>query len=91
MATTNTKTGDAISSYVQDALKRATAGATSATQAGYPGESAMTQQYYAGVPSLYQYGNAATEGALAKSGDIYSGYGDASGYNKTDFSDIGQM
>lgn len=80
MATKTTATGKALESYIQDVLNRAKSGATAAGQAGYPAESALTQSYYAGIPSLYMYGDAAQAEALKRMSDVYGGYGAAGEY-----------
>ncbi len=52
---------------------------------GLPGESKYTQAYYAGVPSLYKYGDKEQSQALRRSGDLYKDYGKAGEYEKTGF------
>lgn len=91
MATTTTSTGQSIESYIKDALDRAQKGAQAAIEAGYPPESALTKSYYAGIPSLYMYGDPEQMQALQRAGDLYGAYGEAGGYDKTQFGDIGQM
>ena len=91
MATKTTSTGKAIEAYIQDALARAKSGAAAAETAGYPAVSPYTQAYYAGIPSLYMYGDPEQMQALQRAGDLYGMYGAAGGYEKTPFADIGAM
>lgn len=92
MATTTspTTTGQTIQSYLKYVLDNAKSAGNAAMTAGYPGESAYTQAYYAGIPYLYQYGDPEQAQALARSGDLYNAYGQAGGYNRTNFGDIEQ-
>jgi len=55
---------------------------------GLPGESKYTQAYYAGVPSLYKYGDKEQAKALSRSGNLYKDYGKAGEYDKTKFADF---
>lgn len=55
---------------------------------GLPGESKYTQAYYAGVPSLYKYGDKEQAQALGRSGDLYGDYRRAGEYDKTKFKDF---
>lgn len=86
-----TETGKSVQKYIQGVLGDATAAGKSATTAGYPAESTYSKAYYAGVPYLYMYGDADQAEALNRMGDLYGAYGDAGGYNKTDFGDIEGM
>ena len=89
MATSTTSTGKSIEEYIRDVLGRAEASGAAAIAAGYPPESAFTKAYYAGVPSLYMYGDPEQMQALQRAGDLYGAYGAAGGYEKTPFADIG--
>lgn len=85
------KTGKATQGYIKDVLGTAQKGGDAAIAAGYPPESNYTKAYFAGVPYLYQYGDAEQDEALGRMGSLYDAYGAAGGYNKTDFSDIEGM
>lgn len=91
MAEQKTQYGKDLESYVQDLLARARSGASAAVAAGYPPESAFTQSYYAGIPSLYMYGDPEQLEALQRTQGLYGAYGAAGQYNKTPFADIGGM
>ncbi len=91
MAEKQTSYGKDLENYIKDMLSRAQMGAKAATEAGYPPESALTKSYYAGIPSLYMYGDPEQMQALQRAGDLYGAYGEAGGYDKTQFGDIGQM
>lgn len=88
MAEKKTKTGKTVQKYIKDVLSDSTAAGKAALKAGYPDESSYSQAYYAGVPYLYEYGDAEQNEALGRMGDMYGAYGEAGGYNKTDFGDI---
>lgn len=89
MAEKQTTYGKNLESYIQDMLSRAQTGASAAQAAGYPAVSDFTKAYYAGIPSLYMYGSPEQMQALQRAGDLYGAYGEAGGYNKTPFADIG--
>lgn len=91
MAEKQTQYSKDLEAYVQDMLSRAKSGAAAAITAGYPPESSFTQSYYAGIPSLYMYGDEEQAQALQRMQDLYGAYGAAGGYDKTDFSDIEGM
>ena len=91
MATKKTESGKAIQSYIKDVLGTATNAGKAAIAAGYPDESSYTQAYYAGVPYLYEYGNAEQNQALDRMGGLYDAYGTAGGYDKTGYGDIEGM
>lgn len=80
-----------LQAYVQDMLARAKAGAAAAQTAGYPPESSYTQAYYAGIPSLYMYGDPEQLQALQRTQGLYGAYGEAGQYDKTPFADIGAL
>lgn len=88
MAEKKTKTGKSIDEYIRSVLADTTAAGKAALAAGYPADSSYTEAYYMGVPYLYEYGDAEQAEALARSGQLYDAYGQAGGYNKTDFGDI---
>lgn len=90
MAEKQTTYGKNLESYIQDMLSRAQTGASAAQAAGYPAVSDFTKAYYAGVPSLYMYGSPEQMQALQRAGDLYGAYGEAGGYDKTQFGDIGE-
>lgn len=89
MAEQETATTKQIREYMKDVMDRARAGGSAAVAAGYPAESAYTQAYYAGVPTLYMYGDEAQRQALQRSSGLYDLYGAAGQYAKTPFADIG--
>lgn len=91
MATSSTTVGKNIENYVSGVLDRSTKGGDAAQTAGYPAESAFTQSYYAGIPSLYMYGDPEQAQALQRSQGLYDLYGDAGNYDKTSFADIAGM
>lgn len=86
-----TKVGKELSSGISNVVKSSEKAAAAALEKGYPEESPLTKQYYAGVGQLGQYGDAASQEALGRTGNLYERYGEAAGYNKTPFADIGQM
>ena len=88
MATQTTSTGKSIEEYIRDVLGRAEVSGAAAIAAGYPPESAFTKAYYAGVPSLYMYGDPQQAQALQRAGSLYDQYAAAGGYDKTQFGDI---
>lgn len=88
MATSTTSTGKTIEQYIKDTLGSASAAGEAALAAGYPPESLFTQAYYEGVPSLYMYGDPAQADALARASSLFGAYGQAGGYDKTNFADI---
>lgn len=88
MAEQTTSTGKSIESFIQSALQRADDAAKAAIAAGYPPETAYTQAYYAGIPTLYMYGDEAQKAALERTGGLYDLYGAAGQYAKTPFADI---
>lgn len=88
MAEKKTKTGKSIQKYIKDVLDQSSKAGEAAITAGYPGESPYTSSYYAGVPYLYEYGDAEQGQALGRMGDLYGAYGRAGDYNKTGFGDI---
>lgn len=88
MAEKKTKTGKSVQKYIKDVLDQSSKAGTAAITAGYPGESPYTSTYYAGVPYLYEYGDAEQKQALGRMGDLYGAYGRAGDYNKTGFGDI---
>ena len=83
-----TPTGKSVQKYITDVLGTSTDAGKAAIAAGYPDQSSYTQAYLAGVPYLYQYGDAEQAQALGRMGDLYGAYGEAGGYNKTNFADI---
>ena len=83
-----TKTGKSVQKYIKDVLGTSTEAGKAAIEAGYPAQSSYTQAYLAGVPYLYQYGDEEQAQALGRMGDLYGAYGEAGGYNKTNFADI---
>lgn len=89
MATQTTSTGQSVEQYIRDMLAQAQKSGSAAIEAGYPAESALTQAYYAGIPSLYMYGDPEQMQALQRAGSLYGAYGEAGGYDKTPFADIG--
>ena len=91
MAEKQTTYGKDLQKYIQDMLARAKSGAAAAEAAGYPSESPYTQAYYAGIPTLYMYGDPEQMQALQRAGNLYGMYGEAGGYDKTPFADIGAM
>lgn len=91
MATKTTKLGKAQNKYIKDVLDTSTKAGKAAIEAGYPPESSYTGAYFAGVPYLYQYGDAEQREALARMGELYGAYGAAGDYNKTSFADIEGM
>ena len=88
MAEEKTKTGKSIQNYIKDVLDQSSKAGKAAINAGYPDESRYTSAYYAGVPYLYEYGDAEQRQALGRMGDLYGAYGRAGDYNKTSFGDI---
>jgi hypothetical protein len=88
MAEKTTKTGKAIQQYIKDVLGESAKAGEAAIAAGYPSQSRYTEAYLAGVPYLYEYGDAAQRDALARMTDLYGAYGRAGEYNKTAFGDI---
>ena len=88
MAEKTTKTGKAIQQYIKDVLGESAKAGEAAIAAGYPEQSRYTEAYLAGVPYLYEYGDAAQRDALARMTDLYGAYGRAGEYNKTAFGDI---
>lgn len=88
MAEKTTATGKSIEQYIRDVLARAETSGAAAIAAGYPPESDFTKSYYAGIPSLYMYGDPEQMQALQRAGDMYGAYGEAGGYDKTQFGDI---
>lgn len=88
MATKTTDTGKSIQDYIQTVLGNAQKAGQAAMTAGYPADSRYTSAYYAGVPYLYQYGDAEQNQALQRMADMYGKYGAAGAYNKTNFGDI---
>jgi competence protein ComGC len=91
MAEQTTSTGKAIQNYIETVLANAKNAGNAAMAAGYPADSRYTQAYYAGVPYLYQYGDAEQAQALNRMGGLYDAYGAAGDYNKTNFGDIEGM
>jgi len=91
MAEKKTGYGKDLEAYVQDMLARAKAGAAAAQTAGYPEESDFTKSYYAGIPSLYMYGDPEQLEALQRTQGLYGAYGEAGQYDKTPFADIGAL
>lgn len=91
MAEETTQYGKDLQAYVRDMLARAKAGAAAAQAAGYPSESDFTKSYYAGIPSLYMYGDPEQLQALQRAQELYGAYGAAGQYDKTPFADIGSM
>lgn len=91
MAEEKTQYGKDLQAYVRDMLARAKAGAAAAQAAGYPSESDFTKSYYAGIPSLYMYGDPEQLQALQRAQELYGAYGAAGQYDKTPFADIGSM
>jgi hypothetical protein len=91
MAEQKTETAKDIEAYIRDVLARSESGAKAAVTAGYPPESVYTRAYYEGVPLLYMYGDEDQARALQRMSDLYGAYGAAGGYDKTDFTDIGNM
>lgn len=83
-----TGSGKAIQKYIQHVLGQSSKAGEEAIKAGYPAQSNYTQAYLAGVPYLYEYGDAAQREALGRMGDLYGAYGAAGDYNKTNFGDI---
>jgi hypothetical protein len=90
MAEKTTATGKSIEQYIRDVLGRAETSGAAAIAAGYPAETDFTKAYYAGIPSLYMYGDPEQMQALQRAGDLYGAYGAAGGYDKTQFGDIGE-
>jgi hypothetical protein len=88
MATSKTGVGKNIEAYLDNIIDRSTKGADAAQQAGYPAQSSFTDAYYAGIPGLAQYGDPELASALSQSQGLYGLYGQAGGYNRTDFSDL---
>lgn len=86
-----TKTGKSVQKYIKDVLGTSTDAGKAAIAAGYPDQSSYTQAYLAGVPYLYQYGDAEQAQALDRMGGLYDLYGAAGDYNKTNFGDIEGM
>lgn len=86
-----TKTGKSVQKYITDVLGTSTEAGKAAIAAGYPDQSSYTQAYLAGVPYLYQYGDAEQAQALSRMGDLYGAYGEAGGYNKTNFADLADL
>jgi hypothetical protein len=90
MATT-TSIGKSIEEYTKEQLGEARKAQQAALEAGYPDESLFTQAYYAGIPSLYMYGDPEQMQALQRMGDLYGAYGAAGGYDKTQYGDIADL
>ena len=90
MATKTTQTGQSVEQYIRDMLAQAQKAGSAAIEAGYPAESALTKAYYAGIPSLYMYGDPEQKQALERAASLYGAYGAAGGYEKTPFADIGE-
>lgn len=88
MAEEKTKTGKAIQQYIKDVLGESAKAGEAAIAAGYPEQSRYTEAYLAGVPYLYEYGDAEQREALGRMGELYGAYGEAGDYNKTAFGDI---
>jgi type II secretory pathway pseudopilin PulG len=86
-----TPTGKSVQKYITDVLGTSTDAGKAAIAAGYPDQSSYTQAYLAGVPYLYQYGDAEQTQALNRMGGLYDAYGAAGDYNKTNFGDIEGM
>lgn len=91
MAEKTTAVGKSIEAYIKSMLDRSTKGGDAAQTAGFPAQSSFTDAYYAGVPSLYMYGDPEQQQALQRSQGLYGLYGDAGSYNKTQFGDIEGM
>lgn len=90
MAST-TSIGKSVQQYTEEQLAEARKAQQAALEAGYPQESLLTQAYYAGIPSLYMYGDPEQMQALQRMGDLYGAYGAAGGYNKTQYGDIADL
>jgi hypothetical protein len=86
-----TSEGKSVSTYLKEQLAEARKAQQAALTAGYPSESALTQAYYAGIPSLYTYGDPEQAQALGRISDVYEGYGEAGGYDKTGYGDIADL
>ncbi len=86
-----TATGESVQQYIRDVLGTSKDAGKAAIAAGYPDQSSYTQAYLAGVPYLYQYGDAEQSQALDRMGELYGAYGAAGDYNKTNFGDIEGM
>lgn len=86
-----TSTGKSVQKYITDVLGTSTDAGKAAITAGYPDQSSYTQAYLAGVPYLYEYGDAEQAQALDRMGGLYDAYGAAGDYNKTNFGDIEGM
>lgn len=88
MAEKTTKTGKTVQQYIRDVLGGSSKAGAAAIAAGYPERSRYTEAYLAGVPYLYQYGDAEQAEALGRMGDLYGAYGRAGQYDMTNFGDI---
>lgn len=86
-----TSEGKSVSTYLKEQLAEARKAQQAALEKGYPSESALTQAYYAGIPSLYTYGDPEQAQALRRISDVYEGYGEAGGYDKTGYGDIADL
>lgn len=88
MAEKKTKTGKTVQQYIRDVLEGSSKAGEAAVAAGYPERSRYTEAYLAGIPYLYQYGDAEQAEALGRMGDLYGAYGRAGQYDMTNFGDI---
>jgi hypothetical protein len=88
---TSTSIGKTVEEYTKEQLAEARNAQKAALEAGYPDEALMTQAYYAGIPSLYMYGDPEQMQALQRMGDLYGAYGEAGGYDKTAYGDIADL
>ena len=86
-----TSEGKSVSTYLREQLAAARAAQEKALLGGYITESDLTKEYYKGIPSLYMYGDPEQRQALERMSDVYRGYGEAGGYDKTGYGDIADL
>lgn len=86
-----TSIGKSVQQYTEEQLAEARKAQQAALEAGYPEQDILTQAYYYGIPSLYMYGDPEQMQALQRMGDLYGAYGEAGGYDKTQYGDIADL
>lgn len=87
----STKVGEALARGTRSTLSSSEKAQKAALAKGYPKQSKLTKEYYAGVGDLSKYGDSEAQQALNRTGRLYEKYGAAGEYDKTGFGDIGRM